>query len=124
MKFRSKLEEKFYKDYKNDIQGYEQEKISYTLPHTYLPDFKVAHKVYIETKGRFYTQDRTKTLAVLRQHPDVTIALVFMKPHTPLYKGAKTTNADWCDKYQIPWFDINDKEGIGNFIAQAKVPTK
>ena len=115
-KFKSKFESDFYRQFKNDIVGYELERLSYSLPHTYTPDFKIANKVYIETKGRFYSADRTKTQAIIRQHLDVTLAIVFMNPNALLYKGAKSTYADWCDKQGIVWFDHKDKAGIQAFI--------
>jgi hypothetical protein len=43
-----------------------------------------------------------------------------MRPSDLLYKGAKSTNGDWCDKNGITWFDFKDKAGISAFMAQYK----
>ena len=53
----------------------------------------------IETKGRFETSDRTKHLLIQEQHPDIDIRFVFQNAKKKLYKGAKTTYADWCKKH-------------------------
>jgi len=79
---------------------YETLKIKY-IPKvkTYIPDFVLPNGIIIETKGRFTTSDRSKHLRVKEAHPDLDIRFVFSNPNSKLYKGAKTTYADWCDKY-------------------------
>lgn len=83
---------------------YEAIKLTYTVSHTYLPDFiDRANKVIVETKGYFPAEDRRKMLAVKQQHPDWTIRIAFTKPETPVSKGSSFTYADWCDKHGIAW---------------------
>ena len=46
---------------------YEKHKISYTIPqseHNYTPDFKLPNGIFIETKGRFVTADRSKHILI------------------------------------------------------------
>lgn len=101
-----------------DQVTYETERLSYTLAHTYTPDFIITlsngYKFYIETKGRFTGKDRTKLLSVKEQHPDVDLRLVFQE-NRPLFKGSKTRNMDWAKKWGFPaaigsapreWFKI------------------
>lgn len=117
IKFKSKFEEQFNKTHGQQLKGYEIDKFSYTLAHTYTPDWKVNHKVYLETKGRWVTADRSKMVAVMRQHPDLIVAMIFQAPKNKITPGSTTTYADWCDKKGIIWFDHKDKVGIEAFIA-------
>ena len=92
------------------IFGYETEKISYIQPetkHTYTPDFilnkKSGKKLYIETKGRWVKTDRLKFDLIFKQYPDIDIRFVFQNPNAKLYKGSKTTYAQYCDKKGWKW---------------------
>lgn len=88
---------------------YEQDKITYTVPTRkakYTPDFKLNDKIYIEAKGRFRTTaDRQKLALVKEQHPDLDIRLVFQRARNPIYKGSKTTYADWAETHGFKWAD-------------------
>lgn len=117
MTFKSKLEQKFAKDFK---LPYETDRFKYVKEHTYTPDFKVSKTAFIETKGRFTSADRSKMKAVLQQHPELKIALVFQKPHQLLTKNSTTSYAVWAHKNGFTWFDVNDKAGIQRFIEENK----
>lgn len=65
---------------------------------TYTPDFVLDNGIIVETKGIFDNEDRRKHVAVREQHPELDIRFVFSNAKAKLYKGAKTTYADWCDK--------------------------
>ena len=105
IKFRSKLEE----NVASLLEGlgvsyeYESEKLSYTIEHTYTPDFVLPNYVYLETKGYWDPADRRKVLAVKRDNPDVDLRMVFQSPYNTISKKSKTTYAKWCDKHGIPW---------------------
>jgi len=110
--FRSGLEDTINESLKSDkkLYGYETEKLSYIKPatnHTYTPDFvlpkKNGGKLYIETKGRWVKVDREKMDFVFQQHPDIDIRFVFQNPNAKLYKGSKTTYAQYCDKKGWLW---------------------
>lgn len=62
---------------------YETEKLPYVVKRNYIPDFilfdKFGNKVYIEAKGRFTSSDRTKMVAVKREHPELDIRIIFMQ---------------------------------------------
>lgn len=81
---------------------YEKHKIDYTKPathHKYTPDFRLPNGIFIETKGRFVTEDRKKHILIKEQHPELDIRFVFQNSKNKIRKGSKTTYADWCVKY-------------------------
>ncbi len=81
---------------------YECRYLRYTIPesvHTYTPDFILPNGIIIEAKGLFETADRKKHLLIKEQYPHLDIRFVFQNPKNTLYKGSKTTYADWCQKY-------------------------
>lgn len=89
--------------------GYESEHLTYVLPaKRYTPDFTLIpgpHEgpIYVEAKGWFQGKDRTKLLAVKKANPTVDIRLLFQRSKTPIYKGSKTTNAQWAEENGFPW---------------------
>tara|TARA_R110000751_G_C13700427_1_gene473306 strand:+ start:17 stop:385 length:369 start_codon:yes stop_codon:yes gene_type:complete len=103
MRFRSGLEKRtadFLNKRKVKFQ-YEEVKLKWQdlRMRTYTPDFVLSNGIIIETKGRFISSDRTKHLFVKAQHPDLDIRFVFSNPKAKLYKGAKSSYGDWCDKH-------------------------
>ena len=87
---------------------YEVTQIEYTKPethHKYTVDFTLPNGILIETKGRWTLEDRKKHLLIKKQHPKLDIRFVFQNPNGKIRKGSKTTYADYCDKYNIPWAD-------------------
>jgi Phage endonuclease I len=90
--------------------SYESEKISYIQPetkHNYTPDFVLTktsgQKMYVETKGRWVKTDRLKFDLIFEQYPQIDIRFVFQNPNAKLYKGSKTTYAQYCDKKGWLW---------------------
>ena len=104
-KFRSKLEERVATllEQLGISYEYETEKLSYTIEHTYTPDFVLPNYIYLETKGYWDAADRRKVLAVKRDNPDVDLRMVFQSPYNTISKKSKTTYAKWCEKHEIPW---------------------
>jgi len=86
---------------------FEHFRISYEVPssiHTYRPDFVIPHSgIIIETKGLWELADRRKHLLIRKQYPKLDIRFVFQNPNNPIYKGSKTTYADFCSEHHIPW---------------------
>jgi len=70
---------------------------------TYTPDFLLDNGIIVEAKGLFDTDDRHKHKCVRKQHPELDIRFVFSNARAKLYKGAKSTYADWCDKNKFKW---------------------
>jgi hypothetical protein len=116
--FRSGLEDKVAAQLRSagiDPQ-YEQHKIEYTKPERrakYTPDFRLPNGVFIETKGRFITEDRQKHLLIKAQHPEIEIRFVFSNSRARISKTSTTTYADWCNKHGFTFADkVIPKEWI------------
>ena len=107
--YRSGLELKVAQDL--DEQGveylYEKVKIEWEdlAYRTYTPDFVLNNGIIIETKGMFTAADRRKHLAIKKQHPKLDIRFVFESSKRKLRKGAKSTYAEWCVKYNFLYYD-------------------
>lgn len=97
--------------------SYESEKIEYEIPakkHKYTPDFILEGpngKIIIESKGRFVAKDRRKHLLIKEQRPGLDIRFVFSNSNTKIYKGSKTSYADWCEKNGFEFADKSVPEG-------------
>ena len=114
--YRSGLEDKVAAQLRDaDIDAkYEEYQIPYEIPatsHHYTPDFVLPNGIIVETKGVFDVDDRKKHLLIKKQYPKLDIRFVFSSSKTHIYKGSKTTYADWCDKYGFKFTDkwIPDK---------------
>jgi hypothetical protein len=83
--------------------AYETESLTYLVSKRYTPDFLLPNGIYIEAKGYWLPEDRTRHLLVRQQHTDKDIRFVFQNAHTRLSKRSKTTYADWCDKHRFRW---------------------
>lgn len=87
---------------------YEAEKFPYIRPSHYNPDWKIADKVFIETKGYLAPSDRAKLIAFKEQHPDITILMLFAAADNKLNSKSKTTYGQWASKNGFDWADIRD----------------
>lgn len=108
--YRSGLEEQTAKDLKKrEVPfSYEERKIKWldSKMRTYTPDFELPNGVIIETKGRFVAADRRKHLEIKKQFGDkYDIRFVFTNSRSKLYKGAKSSYADWCNKHGFLYAD-------------------
>ena len=94
-----------------DTVEYEPDRIPFTQPakkRTYCPDFKLREGVYIECKGLFTSEDRSKLIWFKEQHPEITVYLLFQNAKVKLRKGSTTTYGDWADKNGFEWHDFKD----------------
>ena len=84
---------------------YEPDKIPFQpKPRVYIPDFYVPdNDFYIEVKGRLIQSDRVKHVLVKEQNPDLEVKFLFQNARQKIYKGSKTTYADWAEKYGFEW---------------------
>jgi hypothetical protein len=101
--YRSGLEQKLatYLSQLNIKYAYESIKIEWEdlAYRTYTPDFILTNGIIVETKGMFTAMDRRKHLAIKKQHPKLDIRFIFENSRRKLRKGAKSTYAQWCDRY-------------------------
>lgn len=109
--YRSGLEER-NAEYIHQCTGtrpaYERYTLAYTVPSRiahYTPDFILPNGIIVETKGRFVPEDRQKHILIKRQYPELDIRFVFTNSRAKLYKGSKTSYADWCFKYGFKYAD-------------------
>ena len=107
LRFRSRFELQLAKglaDNKVKFE-YESKKFLYVpKPRTYTPDFYLVESdIYIEAKGHLDKADRVKMALVKQQHKDLDIRFVFMNARNKIYKGSRTTYADWCNKHDFRW---------------------
>lgn len=86
---------------------YEKEKIKWVdlKVRTYTPDFVLANGIIVETKGRFISVDRRKHKEIKKQFPELDIRFVFNNSRAKLYKGAKSSYGDWCEKHGFKYAD-------------------
>jgi len=107
--YRSGFEDELAKDLKNKKVKftYEKEKIKWVdlKIRTYTPDFVLENGIIIEAKGRFVSNDRRKHKEISKQFPDLDIRFVFQNSRAKLYKGAKSSYADWCKKHGFKYAD-------------------
>lgn len=84
---------------------YEKKKLTYIPePKTYTPDFYLVDSdIYIEAKGQLTKPDRVKMILIKKQYPDLDIRFVFMNCRNKIYKGSRTTYADWCTRHGFKW---------------------
>jgi len=87
---------------------YETETLNYIVPERkakYTPDFVFTKKngefMFIETKGRWTTVDRTKMKHVLTSNPGIDIRMVFQNPNQKLAKTSPTTYEAFAKKLGI-----------------------
>lgn len=118
--FRSGLEMEINESLKQKgVDGhYEENKINYIIPesdHTYTPDFKLPNGIFVESKGRFVTNDRKKHILIKAQHPEIDIRFVFQNSKSKISKGSKTTYADWCNKNGFTYADKTIPESWLNY---------
>lgn len=99
---------------------YEKEKIKWVdmKVRTYTPDFVLSNGIIVETKGRFVASDRRKHKEIQKQFPDLDIRFVFQNSRAKLYKGAKSSYGDWCNKYG---FKYADKSIPDDWLIENKV---
>ena len=73
----------------------------------YTPDFLITKKngksFYVEYKGRLTNANRRLLLCIKKQHPDLDLRLVFDYPKGKIYKGSKTTYAEWAKQHNFKW---------------------
>lgn len=94
---------------------YEPHKLPYIIAKEYTPDF-VYLNTLVEVKGYFRPGDTQKYKAINDSLAPLGYQLVFVlqKADKPVRKGAKLTMGDWCDKYEIPWYEVSD---LDTFLA-------
>ena len=91
---------------------YETDRVKYPIikARTYTPDFMLPNGVFIEVKGWFRPQDRTKHLAIKEAVPTLDVRFVFDNPDTKLMSKSKNgkTYAKWCEQHGFLYCKLSD----------------
>jgi hypothetical protein len=112
---------------------YETETLNYIVPERkakYTPDFVFTKKngefMFIETKGRWTTADRTKMKHVLASNPGIDIRMVFQNPNQKLAKSSPTTYEAFAKKLGIPYVAKKDipAEWLEECVKSGEEPKK
>lgn len=109
-KYKSGLEREFAALANNQGLKFEYEPTSfpYSRPSHYIPDWKIAENVYIETKGWLAPFQRANLIAFKEQYPQVRILLLFGNADNRLNARSKTTYAQWAERHGFEWADFRD----------------
>ena len=108
--YRSGLEESVCNDLKkrNVKFTYESRVITFLKPQKvqkYTPDVILFNGIIIEIKGHFKRVDRQKHFFIKEHYPELDIRFLFGNSKNKIYKGSKTTYADWCTKNNFLYCD-------------------
>ena len=106
--------------------SYEKNKIEWEdlAYRSYTPDFITHNNIIIEAKGRFMPADRRKHLAIRKQYPHLDVRFIFENSNKKLYKGAKSTYAQWCYKYDFRFYDKKIPKDWLQEKTNPKIPTR
>jgi hypothetical protein len=113
--------------------NYETETLKYVVPERkakYTPDFVFIKQnseiMYIETKGRWTTIDRTKMKHVLASNPGIDIRMVFQNPGQKITKGSPTTYEAYAKKLGIQHVAKKDipSEWLEECLKKGEEPKK
>lgn len=93
---------------------HQPDSLSYIRECKYTPDFLITtrsgKKIYIETKGYWLPEERSKHKLVCLQNPDVDIRVVFQNANNKINKNSTTTYADWCKRHKVKWAHLSIPE--------------
>lgn len=108
----SKLEATLHRD-KLSACRRNKDKIPYTVPKTYTPDFTHPNEpnTLIEVKGRFRDRgEASKYIHFRKSNPQYNIVFIFPNPRLkmpgarPRKDGTKQSHAEWADKNGFIWY--------------------
>lgn len=110
-KFELKIEEELYIAFSSKVLksfDFEGNKINYVKPEkmrVYTPDFTVIKRdgsvMFLETKGYFRPEHRTKMKHVKRCNPDLDIRMIFMRDHW-INRRTRFNYSKWCERNDFP----------------------
>lgn len=112
--FRSGLEQEINESFQTMGLDSEYEKhiLKYIKPvseHKYCPDFRIVNSkgeiIFVETKGRWVTQDRQKMKLIKQQYPELDIRIIFQNAESRISKTSKTTYGQVATKMGYKWCD-------------------
>ena len=79
---------------------------NFTVPNRRKNNQKTLDQIQKEVAKK--AAHRRKIKAVIEQHPEIDLRMVFQAPFNKISKKSKTTYAKWCDKHGIPWCSFSN----------------
>jgi len=118
----------FEKDVGQQLQPfgfkYEPCQVPYRIERKYTPDFvyELNGRTYlIECKGYFRAGDTQKYRAISKCLPETQeLIFVLMKPNQKVSKSTKLTMAEWCDKHEILWYNIDTLKELVSYVSDTR----
>jgi hypothetical protein len=123
-KFRSGFEEDVAQKLQPFGFSYEPFQVDYRIERRYTPDFvyeRNGRAYLIECKGYFRAGDTQKYRAVsncLTESQE--LIFVLMKPNQKVSKSTKLTMAEWCDKHNILWYNIDTLKELVDYVSDTR----
>ena len=122
--FRSGFEHDVSKQLQPYGFSYEQWQIDYKIERKYTPDFvyELGGRTYlIECKGYFRSGDTQKYRSISKCIPEThELIFVLMKPNQKVSKNTKNTMAQWCDKNNILWYNIDTLKELVDYVTDTR----
>jgi len=122
--FRSEFEKDVAKQLQPFGFSYEPFQVPYRIERKYTPDFvyELNGRTYlIECKGFFRAGDTQKYRAISKCLPEAQeLIFVLMKPSQKVSKSTKLTMAEWCDKHEILWYNIDTLKELVDYVSDTR----
>ena len=127
-----KYPNEFRSGFENDVSkqlqpygfSYEPWQIDYKIERKYTPDFvyeRGGRTYLIECKGYFRSGDTQKYRSIAKCIPEThELIFVLMKPNQKVSKNTKNTMAQWCDKNNILWYNIDTLKELVDYVSDTR----
>ena len=104
--------------------SYEPYQIPYVIERKYTPDFVYesnGRTYIIECKGYFRAGDTQKYRSIANcLGSDQELIFILMKPNQKVSKSTKNTMAQWCDKHNILWYNIDTLKELVDYVSDTR----
>ena len=104
--------------------SYEPFQVPYRIERKYPPDFVYEYneRTYlIECKGYFRAGDTQKYRSIANcLGSDQELIFILMKPNQKVSKSTKNTMAQWCDKHNILWYNIDTLKELVDYVSDTR----
>jgi len=122
--FRSEFEKDVAKQLQPFGFTYESCQVPYRIERKYTPDFVYENggtTYYIECKGYFRAGDTQKYRSISNcLGSNQKLIFVLMKPNQKVSKSTRNTMAQWCDKNNILWYDLNTLKELVDYVSDTR----
>ena len=104
--------------------SYEPFQVPYRIERKYTPDFVYEYneRTYlIECKGYLRAGDTQKYRSIANcLGSDQELIFILMKPNQKVNKSTKLTMAEWCDKHEILWYNIDTLKELVDYVSDTR----